>query len=143
MGYICFRAKLKTTSVTETKNLSFYCLLMQENDMVFKCLENNNYQNEKCVAYFENYKCCKNFWVCIFVLHVIFLNLWSGVLIKQNNVIACRQEFVPIEDNKVKYPTYLLLRNVRRFGPHMLQAKHLKSLSDSVTFYEKFSRNMQ
>lgn len=38
---------------------------IKENDMVFKCLEKNNYQNEKCVAYFENYKCCKNFWARI------------------------------------------------------------------------------
>ncbi|XP_023721452.1 uncharacterized protein LOC111872110 [Cryptotermes secundus] len=41
------------------------CHASIENDMVFKCLEKNNYQNEKCVAYFENYKCCKNFWARI------------------------------------------------------------------------------
>ncbi|GFG31142.1 hypothetical protein Cfor_08619 [Coptotermes formosanus] len=35
---------------------------IKENDMVFQCLENNNYQHEKCTAYFENYKFCKHFW---------------------------------------------------------------------------------
>lgn len=35
---------------------------IKENDMVFKCLEKNNYQHEKCTAYFENYKFCKHFW---------------------------------------------------------------------------------
>jgi hypothetical protein len=37
----------------------------------------------------------------ISVLYAIFLNLWSVVLIKRNNVIAYRQEFVLIEDDKV------------------------------------------
>ncbi|XP_069676089.1 coiled-coil-helix-coiled-coil-helix domain-containing protein 7 [Periplaneta americana] len=35
---------------------------IKENDMVFKCLDKNNYQHDKCAAYFENYKSCKNFW---------------------------------------------------------------------------------
>ncbi|XP_021918316.1 coiled-coil-helix-coiled-coil-helix domain-containing protein 7 isoform X2 [Zootermopsis nevadensis] len=34
----------------------------QENDMVFKCLENNNYQHDKCTDYFQNYNSCKTFW---------------------------------------------------------------------------------
>jgi hypothetical protein len=71
MCYICLRVKLATILVTGRNNVSFCCLLMQENDLVFKCLENNSYQNEKCVAYFENYKFCKNFWVCMSVMHYV------------------------------------------------------------------------
>ncbi|KAJ9582704.1 hypothetical protein L9F63_022945 [Diploptera punctata] len=35
---------------------------VKEHDMVFKCLDKNNYDYEKCNDYFENYKGCKNFW---------------------------------------------------------------------------------
>ncbi|PSN39410.1 hypothetical protein C0J52_18650 [Blattella germanica] len=35
---------------------------VKEHDMVFKCLDKNNYNYEKCNDYFENYKGCKNFW---------------------------------------------------------------------------------
>jgi hypothetical protein len=60
---------LVVTKVTfyERNNLLIYYLLIQENDMVFKCLEKNDYQHEKCAAYFENYRFCKHFWVCISV----------------------------------------------------------------------------
>lgn len=35
---------------------------IKEQDMAYKCLDENNYDRNVCAGYFENYKKCKDFW---------------------------------------------------------------------------------
>uniref|UniRef100_T1IL51 Coiled-coil-helix-coiled-coil-helix domain-containing protein 7 n=1 Tax=Strigamia maritima TaxID=126957 RepID=T1IL51_STRMM len=34
-----------------------------EQKLVYKCLDENNYKNDKCIAHMANYKACKQFWM--------------------------------------------------------------------------------
>jgi hypothetical protein len=119
--------------------------------MVFKCLENNNYQHEKCIAYFENYNCCKTFWVCISALYVLVITCKSPFLNSQYkskymttewNLFGSREKSVQREDGKVKCPTCLHLRNVKRLELNMWQVRSLQNLSDLLSFISKNSTNI-
>lgn len=35
----------------------------KESDLTYKCLDDNNYDRDKCLKAMENYQLCKSFWV--------------------------------------------------------------------------------
>lgn len=35
----------------------------QEQNLTYKCLNDNNFDKEQCQAYYKNYQNCKDFWV--------------------------------------------------------------------------------
>ncbi|XP_077283704.1 coiled-coil-helix-coiled-coil-helix domain-containing protein 7 [Arctopsyche grandis] len=38
---------------------------LKEQNLSFKCLDDNNYERAACYVYFENYNTCKRFWASI------------------------------------------------------------------------------
>lgn len=50
--------------VTDTKHRELISsFVLQERQLTYKCLDDNNYDKDKCMAFIKNGKYCKTFWV--------------------------------------------------------------------------------
>ncbi|ODM95753.1 Coiled-coil-helix-coiled-coil-helix domain-containing protein 7 [Orchesella cincta] len=54
------RRLIVETASKQTSELNNPCL--REQNLSYKCLSDNNYNKDKCIETFANYKACKEFW---------------------------------------------------------------------------------
>lgn len=50
-----------------SRNQELYNPCLKEHNLSYKCLDNNNFDQDSCKLYFENYKQCQIFWKTVMV----------------------------------------------------------------------------